>query len=227
MHVGSHLHRPRCLAVWTAATGGLALVARLTWGPISAARPAVTGGHPGATPLDAALSELAAVVLLGCAGWMWLVTTLVVLEARRGVTASVRPRGAVPHGVRRAVLAACGLAFTSGLGQPALAVAAHAQVATVPERADHRHPRLTGLPLPDRAVAPPRRGAAHTPRTLRVVPGDTLWSIAARELPPGSAAALVVDRWHAIYAANRSLIGPDPDVILPGQRLRLPGKDPS
>ncbi len=58
-------------------------------------------------------------------------------------------------------------------------------------------------------------------------PGDTLWSIAADDLPAGSTDARIAARWHAIYAANRSLIGPDPDVIVPGQRLRLPGKDPS
>ncbi len=61
--------------------------------------------------------------------------------------------------------------------------------------------------------------------------GDTLWSIAADDLPVGAADALVVGRWHAIYAANRALIGPDPDVVEPGQHLRLPasrpGKDPS
>ena len=58
-------------------------------------------------------------------------------------------------------------------------------------------------------------------------PGDTLWSLAARDLPADSPDAAITARWHAIYAANRSLIGPDPDVIVPGQRLRLPGKDPS
>jgi nucleoid-associated protein YgaU len=57
--------------------------------------------------------------------------------------------------------------------------------------------------------------------------GDSLWSIAARDLGPGSPNAEVTARWHAIYAANRSRIGPDPDVILPGLRLLLPGKDPS
>ena len=62
---------------------------------------------------------------------------------------------------------------------------------------------------------------------MLVRPGDSLWSLAARDLPAGSPAALVTARWHAIYAANRSVIGPDPDLIVPGQRLRLPGKDPS
>jgi nucleoid-associated protein YgaU len=54
-----------------------------------------------------------------------------------------------------------------------------------------------------------------------------LWSLAARDLPADSPDARIAARWHAIYTANRSLIGPDPDVIVPGLRLRLPGKDPS
>jgi nucleoid-associated protein YgaU len=57
--------------------------------------------------------------------------------------------------------------------------------------------------------------------------GDSLWSLAAGDLPADSSDALVATRWRAIYAANRSVIGPDPDVIVPGQRLVLPGKDPS
>jgi nucleoid-associated protein YgaU len=58
-----------------------------------------------------------------------------------------------------------------------------------------------------------------------VGPGDTLWSIAARDLAPGSPDARVAAGWRAIYAANRHRIGPDPDVIVPGARLTLPGKD--
>ncbi len=37
--------------------------------------------------------------------------------------------------------------------------------------------------------------------------------------PPTSA---VNDRWHRIYRANRAVIGADPDLIQPDQRLRLP-----
>ncbi|MFC5657532.1 LysM peptidoglycan-binding domain-containing protein [Streptomyces nogalater] len=41
--------------------------------------------------------------------------------------------------------------------------------------------------------------------------GDTLSTIAARH---GST-------WQRIYAANRAVIGDDPDMIVPGQRLEL------
>ena len=55
-----------------------------------------------------------------------------------------------------------------------------------------------------------------------VEPGDTLWAIAARALPPGSSdadIALECSRW---YAANRATIGSDPDLIHPLQRLNPP-----
>ena len=48
-----------------------------------------------------------------------------------------------------------------------------------------------------------------------VQPGDTLSGIAARLAVRGG--------WAALYAANRPLIGPDPDVIRPGTVLVLPG----
>jgi len=47
--------------------------------------------------------------------------------------------------------------------------------------------------------------------------GDTLSSIAAQLSVRGG--------WPALYAANRSLIGPDPNVILPGSVLVLPGQE--
>ncbi|GAA4721042.1 hypothetical protein GCM10023216_07650 [Isoptericola chiayiensis] len=58
--------------------------------------------------------------------------------------------------------------------------------------------------------------------TYVVVHGDTLWDIAARDLPADAGAADVlreVTRWHE---TNRDTIGADPDLILPGQVLQTP-----
>ena len=52
--------------------------------------------------------------------------------------------------------------------------------------------------------------------TYQVDPGDTLSEIAADEL--GS-----VEAWPRLYAANKQLLGPDPDLIYPGQVIVLPG----
>ena len=46
-----------------------------------------------------------------------------------------------------------------------------------------------------------------------VVPGDTLWSIAARHEVPGG--------WQQVYEANRAVVT-DPNLILVGQSLRIP-----
>ena len=52
--------------------------------------------------------------------------------------------------------------------------------------------------------------------------GDTLWDIAARHLGPGATTAGIAHEWPRWHAANRELIGPDPDRIQPGQRLVPP-----
>ncbi len=78
------------------------------------------------------------------------------------------------------------------------------------------------LPLPNRPLGEPTAPAS---RVLVVRPGDTLWALASRQLPPHASDARVasaVRRWHAV---NRAVIGPDPDLIRPGQRLRAPGLD--
>jgi hypothetical protein len=53
--------------------------------------------------------------------------------------------------------------------------------------------------------------------------GDTLWSLVERHLGPHCTAAEIAAEWPRWHAANRSVIGPDPDLLLPGQRLRPPG----
>jgi resuscitation-promoting factor RpfA len=60
-----------------------------------------------------------------------------------------------------------------------------------------------------RAPARPIGGADE----VVVAPGDSLAGIAARnDLPNG---------WQDLYAKNNEIVGPDPDLIYPGQRLRL------
>jgi hypothetical protein len=206
MLLGTRHPRLRCAAVWCGVTAGCT----------AAAVAALSGLHPGPHPgppatLDAALVDVARWAVLGCASWLWLTTTLAVVEARRGCPPAPRT------GVRRWVLVACGVA----------AVSVGAPVATAAP--GHHPPAATSLPYPDRAVAPGR--PHHRPpspvSTVVVRPGDSLWLIAARTLGPDPTDTDVTARWHALYAANRARIGPDPDLIEPGLRLLIPGKDPS
>ncbi|MET8857922.1 transglycosylase family protein [Streptomyces sp. NPDC004579] len=57
---------------------------------------------------------------------------------------------------------------------------------------------------------------AGTAEMYTVVRGDTLSGIADSRHVQGG--------WQGLYAANRSTVGSDPDLILPGQRLALGGK---
>jgi outer membrane biosynthesis protein TonB len=66
-------------------------------------------------------------------------------------------------------------------------------------------------------------GVPTTATTVSVRAGDTLWEIAAAHLPAGSGDAAVAAAWPRWYEANRDVIGPDPDVIHPGQVLTAPG----
>ena len=52
--------------------------------------------------------------------------------------------------------------------------------------------------------------------------GDTLWSIAARHLGPAATTPEISAAWHRWFAANRRVIGDDPNAITPGQVLRPP-----
>jgi len=66
------------------------------------------------------------------------------------------------------------------------------------------------------------------PGTVLVLPGRATparYTIQAGDSLSGIAAALGVrGGWQALYAANRKVIGPDPDVIHPGTVLVLPGR---
>jgi nucleoid-associated protein YgaU len=109
--------------------------------------------------------------------------------------------------VRRLALVACGVAVAGSLAAPAHAT---------PDRP--RPDPLSGLPLPDRAQGP----APPVERAVVVRAGDSLWRLAERGLSAPASARAVSVRWHAIYRRNRGVIGPDPDLIHPGQVLKTP-----
>lgn len=209
----------RPLVVW-ATVSGAALAAGLT-APDTWAAARTARGPQQVTDLLVAVCASALALALA---WLWVVTTLTVREV---LTGRVRPVGG--RTARRLVLLACGAAVTAG--------------AVVPATAGERAPadRLDGLPLPQRAAAPlvpaatapappgdvvaPTRAARPAapraaPADYVVRPGDSLWSIAAARTDGDPAA--VGATWRAIWHANRDVVGDDPDLIHPGQALRLP-----
>jgi nucleoid-associated protein YgaU len=219
--------RLRCLAVWLLGTLALATLLRVLAPDLGAARAAVLGGTLGEQPFDRLLVWACAALAAAAAGWLWVLTTVVVLEAsgagRRG-----RSRR-VPGVVRRVVLLACGVAVVGASG-PALA----GPGALPADPGSGSGTGIQGLPLPDRATGgatlawlaeatvAARRVDDRATRTVLVRAGDSLWSIAAEDLAPTADDAAVAAHWRRIYDLNRVVIGPDPDVIHPGQRLELP-----
>jgi murein DD-endopeptidase MepM/ murein hydrolase activator NlpD len=80
-----------------------------------------------------------------------------------------------------------------------------------------RSARTTGRgPVQDVRPQTPPQARAGQAEMYTVISGDTLSGIAEAERVEGG--------WHRLYAANRSTVGADPDMILPGQRLRLDGE---
>lgn len=54
--------------------------------------------------------------------------------------------------------------------------------------------------------------------------GDSLWTMVARHLHTDDP-AVIATQWPRWYAANRTAVGPDPDLIHTGQVLRIPPMD--
>ncbi len=231
---------PRCAAVWLVVTVSVAGLLACLAGDVVRAVSLISSGRLAAAPFDELLALLAALALVACGLWFWLVTTLITVEAALGGTAQTSrlARASCPEGLRRLLLSACGLALASGLVTPATAVEGQAPMPSP-------HPAtLVGLPLPDRAtvVAAPAtltvvatggeerphrtqamrpRPGAYMSRTVRVRAGDTLWSLAASTLSPDASDADIATTCRAIYARNQRVIGGDPDLILPGTTLSL------
>lgn len=113
--------------------------------------------------------------------------------------------------------------LASPLGSLLLAVEL---LASLPASASPSPPALRLLDTSEGAQEPdtePRESAdvEREPRFYRVVPGDSLWAIACREL--GSGTNEEIDRrWREIYTVNRHVIGTNPNLIFPGQMLSLP-----
>lgn len=210
----------RCLALWclvSAATAGAPL---LLDEELRRLHGLATAG-PSGVPFDGLLVAGCAGVLTAATAWLWLVTTLTLGSVLLGGSGTVR---GCPDGVRRVLLAACGLALVATAATaPATASSGGTDGTGAAGRPPTPDPSqvLAGLPYPDR----PSIEAGPTPppgsRRLVVRPGDTLWALARRDLPEDATPSRIDRHWRAIWRANRDDV-PDPDLIHPGSTLRLP-----
>jgi len=196
------------------------------------------------------LAAATAVVLLAWLGLSTLAATLAHVPGRAGQLADRVASACAPAMSRRVAAVLVGATVTSALA-PGTALGAPSPVASrvaqaapgfrvtaetaaaaptpAPTEAAHGSPepgwtpaRPTVRPQPSPRLlaggAAPAVGAA----TVVVHRGDTLWDIVRHHLGPTATDAEVAEQWPAWHAANRAVIGPDPDLILPGQVLHAP-----
>lgn len=197
------------------------------------------------TDFDTLLTRGAVLTLLLAAAWGVAVVLAAALEARtHGRLQWARHTGCPPAvrlwlvGLFTAVFAGIAPVHASDQGTgPGVTANSHASSrGTALDAA--LDTALEGLPLPDRAIdratgrqGPATRVARSVPPTpapgtagadVVVAPGDSLWRIASRRLPHGTDDATVAATVAALYAANRAVVGPDPDRLEPGQHLVFP-----
>lgn len=72
------------------------------------------------------------------------------------------------------------------------------------------------------ALPPIWGGGQRSASDVVVQAGDSLWRIAQRRLGPDATDADIDREWRLWYQHNRHIIGPQPDLIQPGQTLRPP-----
>ncbi len=108
-------------------------------------------------------------------------------------------------------------------GQPggAAAAAAAAEPGGEPP-SPHWKPRAA--PSADNVFIRPGRQDAAAQAVVQS--GDSLWSLAAAQLGPHATEADIAAHWPRWYERNRSVIGEQPELILPGQVLEVPEVPP-
>lgn len=204
--------------------------------------------NSGAEPF-AALVPAVALVAWALVAWLSAIVLLTVaseLPGTAGRCAAVVTRRIAPAAVRRSVQLALGIGLAAGVTCASPAVAAplaegsgtSAVAMSVPSLDWVTGARPTApsaapatpaaAPAPASAApfaaapAPAAPAPPTAPATVVVAPGDSLWSLAERSLGHGATAQQVAATWPAWWAANRDVLGPDPHVIHPGDRLTPP-----
>ncbi|WP_432486833.1 LysM peptidoglycan-binding domain-containing protein [Kineococcus sp. SYSU DK018] len=214
-----------------------------------AARAALAGNAALADLLTALCGTVASLLLLALAGSVLLAGLAEAREqpGRRRPAAGELPARGVPAPVRRVVALVVGLAVGTGAASAASAAprapeagwAANAPLepgtstsGDLPTDLPVTTPDPAWAPLPEPRTAPALPSAdlpggtrpvvADTGAEVVVQRGDSLWSLARALSGPDADAGDVLQEQQRLYAANADVIGADPDLLLPGQVLRLP-----
>jgi resuscitation-promoting factor RpfA len=180
-------------------------------------------------------AALACWALLGWVGLVLALTVLATVPGGVGRLATEAGTRLAPVAMRRAARLTLGLTILAGPVALATPVGAATLVSPrVVAATDHPSVVSDALLLPDvsrpgwsESPGPPARSSDSGTGSGRrdvvtVVPGDCLWTIAATHLGRSDSSAEIAAAWPRWYAANRRVIGPDPDLLLPGTVLRAP-----
>lgn len=199
----------RCLAVWLCVTAAGLAVASLVASDLV----------PDAADFETWIVAAAAWALCLASAWASTVTGLVAVQVARS---AVVPHAGIPAPVRLLLLRACGAALAGGL---AAGLAAGPALATpgVLERDRPAPPSgpVSAVPVEvSTATQAPARG------TVVVRAGGSLWQVTDDLLTERTgqepSVAEIAAAWPGLYAANRTLVGPDPDLVRPGVPLSVP-----
>lgn len=180
------------------------------------------------TPLefDEALVMGAQGVLALAAAWGGLLLGAAVVESATRGRVRALARVGCPVAWRPVLLSTLAVAMSLAGG-----VAGPAQAAPRDVGPRGPAPGTALLPVPTRPVgdvarsprAHERPGRPERPPAVLVVgPGDSLWTLARGRLGGDAPAARVLALTVALHRANRAVVGADPDLVHPGQRLRVP-----
>lgn len=135
---------------------------------------------------------------------------------------------AVPPDDTPAAPAQDALTVAAALGVPETGDPAASTDLVPPSGEPIPQPGWTPTPSPPRPVPAAdvtlvsRASASSLPETVVVRRGDTLWDLAARHLGEDATPESIAEEWPRWHAANRAVIGPDPDLLQPGQQLVVP-----
>ena len=227
------MHRLRPLLAFSVGAVLAAVPALAGVGLLALAAPALRTAQSGTATVSDLLVGVCSVVGALVLGWLALTVLVAVADevrARRHPRLAARPSPGVPRTVRRVVALVVGVL----LGSAALSAgAAERGAATaVPQLgwAASAPLQATSVPALDLGwAAVPETTTASAPPASREVDGeivvhrgDSLWSLAAQRCGPDATAGEVMAEQHRLHTANVDVIGDDPDLLLPGQVLRLP-----
>ena len=191
--------------------------------------------HLFASDPDASILQIGGAALWCVALWLGvglLATAACQRDGERRIARAVS-RYVLPAVVRRALAGAVGVGVVLS---PAVALATPANASTAV--ADSTPTRLSPVPLwpvesahgttsvdtplwPVLTSAPVPATSARA-ISVTVQPGDSLWSIAQKQLGSRATPARTTAMWHQWFHANRQVIGDDPSLIHPGQVLHAP-----